>query len=85
MPLIVGTIEGTEGDADGADGIAGWADCERRYVRTLAQSIIRYVAAGNLGQAFAICIGLAVATAAFGRARLERARLKPTTAVSGTH
>jgi hypothetical protein len=54
-------------------------------VRTLAQSIIRYVAAGNLGQAFAICIGLAVTTAAFGRARLERARLKPTTAVSGTH
>jgi hypothetical protein len=39
----------------------------RRYMRTLAQSVIRYVAAGNLGQAFAICIGLAVRTAAFGR------------------
>jgi glucosyl-dolichyl phosphate glucuronosyltransferase len=53
---------------------------ERRYVRTLAQSIIRYMAVGNLGQAFAICIGLAVTTAAYGRARLAHARLRPMTA-----
>ena len=52
---------------------------ERRYVRTLAQSIIGYVAARDLGQAFAICIGLAVTTAAYGRARLARARLRSMT------
>ena len=57
---------------------------ERRYVRTLAQYIVRYVASWNLGQAFAISIGLAVTPTAFGRARLARARLGPTTAVSGT-
>jgi hypothetical protein len=50
-----------------------------RALRADPGAIIRYVAAGNLGQAFAICIGLAVTTAAFGRTRLARARLRPTT------
>jgi len=64
-------LAGLMGSRDGLNS-------ERRYVRTLAHSTIRNVAAGNLGRAFAICIGLAVTTAAYGRARLARARLRPT-------
>jgi len=60
------TLAGLMGSQDGLNS-------ERRYARTLAQSIIRYMVAGNLGQAFAICIGLAVTTGAYGRVRLAHA------------
>jgi len=58
-------------------GLRDGLNSERSYVRTLVQSIIRNVAAGELGPAFAICIGLAVTTDAYGRARLAHARLRP--------
>jgi glucosyl-dolichyl phosphate glucuronosyltransferase len=45
---------------------------ERRYVLTLARSVLRYICTGKLGQATAICIGLAVTTSVYGRARLAR-------------
>jgi len=42
-------LTGLMGSRDGLNS-------ERRYVRTVAQSIIRYAAGGTLGQALAICI-----------------------------
>jgi glycosyltransferase involved in cell wall biosynthesis len=57
-------------------GLTGSRDglgSERRYVLTLARSVLRYVCTGKLGRAMAICAGLAMTTSAYGRARLARA------------
>jgi glucosyl-dolichyl phosphate glucuronosyltransferase len=56
-------------------GLTGSRDglgSERRYVLTLARSVLRYVCTGKLGRAMAICAGLAMTTNAYGRARLAR-------------
>jgi hypothetical protein len=45
---------------------------ERRYVLTLALSFLRYICMGKLGPAMVICVGLAITTSAYGRARLAR-------------
>jgi glycosyltransferase involved in cell wall biosynthesis len=60
-------------------GLAGSRDglrSERRYVLTLAQSVLRYICTGQLGRAIAICAGLAITTSAYGRARLARAMVR---------
>jgi GT2 family glycosyltransferase len=57
-------------------GLAGAKDglgSERRYVLTLARSVLRYICTRKLGRAMAICAGLAITTSAYGRARLARA------------
>jgi GT2 family glycosyltransferase len=46
---------------------------ERRFVLTLARSVLRYIYTGKLGRAMAICVGLTITTSAYGRARLARA------------
>jgi glycosyltransferase involved in cell wall biosynthesis len=46
---------------------------ERRYVLILAQSILRYICTGKLGWVMAICVGLAITTITYGRARLAHA------------
>jgi len=47
---------------------------ERRYVLTLAQSVLRYIGTGKFGQAMVICVGLATTTITYGRGRLARRR-----------
>jgi len=59
-------------------GLTGSRDglgSERRYVLTLARSILRYICTGKLGRAMAICAGLSITTSAYGRAVLARAML----------
>jgi glycosyltransferase involved in cell wall biosynthesis len=53
-------------------GLAGTKDglgSERLYVLTLGRSVLEYAATGKLGQAFAICVGLATTSIAYAQAR----------------
>jgi glucosyl-dolichyl phosphate glucuronosyltransferase len=57
-------------------GLTGSRDglgSERRYMLTLARSVLYYICTGKLGRAMAICAGLVITTSAYGRARLARA------------
>jgi cellulose synthase/poly-beta-1,6-N-acetylglucosamine synthase-like glycosyltransferase len=57
-------------------GLAGTKDglsSERLYVLTLGRSILGYAATGKIGQALAICVGLATTSIAYAQARARTA------------
>ncbi len=57
-------------------GLAGTKEglsSERLYVLTLARSILGYAATGKIGQALAICVGLATTSIAYVQARARTA------------
>ena len=57
-------------------GLTGSRDglgSERRYLLTLARSVLRCMMTGKIRRAAAICAGLAITASAYGRARLARA------------